>query len=463
MQVVEELHLLGRIVLPIMITSFLLYSKSVISMLFLGHLGDTALAGGSLAIAFANITGYSLLKGLTMGMEPICCQAYGAKRWAVLSHTFQMTLILLLLFIIPISLLWINLKPILLFLGQDSGITGVAQDYILFSLPDLLAQAFLHPLTIFLRTQNLTRSITFCAAFALMLHIPINFFLVSYLGFGVRGVALASAWNTININLGLVCFLLQSNSALKPWARSSLAGLKGWGRLIGLSLPNAVSVCLEWWWYEVMLILCGLLADPRPSVAAMGILIQTTGLIYVLPSSLSMGLSTRVGHELGACRPARAHLASTVGLAVAITCGLVAFLFTLGVKDAWGRMFSDEPQILELTAAVLPIVGFCELGNCPQTAGCGVLRGSARPTIGANINFSSFYLVGLPVAAVAGFKLGYGFIGLWMGLVAAQASCACLMMYIVGHMDWEAQAGRAEELTRAGDGEKNDLEASLLG
>ena len=53
-------------------------------MLFLGHLGELALAGGSLAIGFANITGYSVLSGLTMGMEPICGQAFGAQRFKLL-------------------------------------------------------------------------------------------------------------------------------------------------------------------------------------------------------------------------------------------------------------------------------------------------------------------------------------------------------------------------------------------
>ncbi|XP_020086782.1 protein DETOXIFICATION 53-like [Ananas comosus] len=464
-EVGEELVSLGRLVWPIMITSFLLYSRSVVSMLFLGRLGDAQLAGGSLAIAFANITGYSVLKGLAMGMEPICGQAYGAKKWAVLGQAFQKTLLLLLLAAAPISLLWLKMDSILLYLGQDKEITAQARDYLLFSLPDLLAQACLHPLRIFLRAQSLTRPLTFCATFAILLHAPINCFLVSYMGLGVRGVALASAWNTININLGLMGFLLLFDDVLKPWAGwASFPGdLREWGHLISLAVPSAVSVCLEWWWYEVMLILCGLLPDPQPNVAAMGVLIQTTGLVYVLPSSLSMGLSTRVGHELGAHRPARARLAASVGLYASAACGLLAFLFTVAVRHAWGRMFTDEPKILALTAAALPIVGFCELGNCPQTAGCGVLRGSARPTVGANINFSSFYLVGLPVAVLASLRLGLGFLGLWLGLVAAQASCAGLMMYTVRNMDWEAQAERAEKLTGvAGEEEKDDLEASLL-
>ncbi|MCI11927.1 multidrug and toxin extrusion protein 2-like, partial [Trifolium medium] len=38
----------------------------MISMLFLGHLNELALAGGSLAVGFANITGYSILSGLAV-------------------------------------------------------------------------------------------------------------------------------------------------------------------------------------------------------------------------------------------------------------------------------------------------------------------------------------------------------------------------------------------------------------
>ena len=57
---------------PMILTGLLLYLRSMISMLFLGRLGGLALAGGSLAIGFANITGYSVLSGLAMGMEPIC-------------------------------------------------------------------------------------------------------------------------------------------------------------------------------------------------------------------------------------------------------------------------------------------------------------------------------------------------------------------------------------------------------
>ncbi|XXG39976.1 hypothetical protein AAC387_Pa01g0802 [Persea americana] len=474
-KVAEELVYLARITCPIVITSFLLFSRSIISTHFLGRLGGIELAGGSLAIGFANITGYSLHKGLAMGMDPICAQAYGAKRWKVLSQTYQRTLLLLLLFSIPISLLWINMEQIMLWTGQDPAITPTARIYLLYCLPDLLANALLQPLRIFLRAQGQTTPLAVSAAIALALHYPINYLLVEYMGKGVKGVALATAWNTMNLNVGLLMYLGASQKALKPWAGAGRGSLKGWRPLMKLSMVSAMSVCLEWWWYEAMTVVCGLLEQPKWTMGAMGVMIQMTGLLYVVPSSVSLGLSTRVGHELGAGRAEGARRAACCGMWAAAGMGLGAMGFTVGVRGVWGRMFTEEEGVLGLLAVALPIAGLCEVGNYPQTAGCGVLTGSARPGIGGKINFGAFYLVGLPVAVGLGFGTRVGFEGVWLGLLAAQATCAILMVRAVLRTDWELQAERARELTMQSSSasasgnqedndeeEEDDLEASLL-
>lgn len=197
-----------------------------------------------------------------------------------------------------------------------------------------------------------------------------------------------------------------------------------------------------------MIMLCGLLANPKATIASMGILIQTTSLIYVFPSALSLGVSARIGNELGARRPAKARISMIVSLVFAAALGLGAMLFATLMRHQWGRFFTRDKEILELTAAALPLAGLCELGNCPQTTGCGVLRGSARPTIGANINLASFYLLGLPVAFLMGFVLKMGFTGLWVGLFAAQGSCAVMMIIVLCRTDWVHQVERAKELTK---------------
>ncbi|KAH7524825.1 hypothetical protein FEM48_Zijuj06G0160200 [Ziziphus jujuba var. spinosa] len=453
----EEIIAIWKISGPTAATGLLLYSRAMISMLFLGYLGELELAGGSLSIGFANITGYSVISGLAMGMEPICGQAYGAKQWKLLGLTLQRTVLLLLSTSIPISFMWLNMERILLWCGQDQEISSMAHTFILFSIPDLFFLSLLHPLRIYLRTQSITLPVTYCSAISVILHVPLNFLLVVNLKMGTAGVAIAMVWTNLHLFLLLFGYVYFSGVYKDSWVAPSMDCVREWSSLLALSIPTCISVCLEWWWYEIMIMLCGLLANPKATVASMGILIQTTSLVYVFPSSLSLGVSTRVGNELGANRPSKARISMIVSLFCAVGLGLFAMLFATLMRHQWGRFFTSDDEILELTAIALPIAGLCELGNCPQTTGCGVLRGSARPTIGANINLGSFYLVGMPVAVFMGFALKMGFAGLWLGLLAAQACCALLMVVVLCKTDWIVQLQRAKELTKNSNNNNNNI------
>ncbi|KAG8374853.1 hypothetical protein BUALT_Bualt10G0038800 [Buddleja alternifolia] len=355
-------------------------------------------------------------------MEPICGQAFGVQRFKLLGLTIQRTILLLLLTSVHIAFLWLNMNKILILCGQDHDIAMEAQSYIIFSLPDLISLSFLHPLRIYLRAQSITLPLTYC-------------------------VALAGVWTNFNLVLSLTMFVVLSGVYKKTWPEISSECMKGWRSLLSLAIPSYISVCLEWWWYEIMTLLCRILINPRATVASMGILIQATSLIYIFPFSLSFGVSTRVGNEFGAGRPKNARISAIVGLCTSFFLGFSALSFAFSVRKIWGSLFTQDEEILGLPSMVLPIIGLCELGNCPQTTGCGVLRGTARPKMGANINLGCFYLVGMPVAVLLSFFFEYDFKGLWIGLLAAEGCCAVVMLFVLVTTDWELQAFRAKELT----------------
>ncbi|KAG6428642.1 hypothetical protein SASPL_112895 [Salvia splendens] len=444
-EVAAEAKSLLSLAFPIALTALILYSRSMLSMLFLGRLGESELAAGSLAIAFANITGYSVLSGLALGMEPLCSQAFGARRPDLLSLTLHRSILFLLLCSIPIAFLWLNISGILLYLHQDPSITALAHTYLLFSLPDLITNSIFHPTRIYLRAQGINHPLTLASLIGAAFHLPLNFLLVSHLHLGVAGVAAASAASNAAALAALAAWVRGSAT----WTRPTLYCLRGWAPLARLAAPSCVSVCLEWWWYEIMIVLCGLLVDPRATVASMGVLIQTTSLLYVFPSSLGLAVSTRVGNELGANRPGKARVSAVISIFLAGLMGVSAMAFAALMRDTWARMYTADPDIVRLTATALPILGLCELGNCPQTVGCGVVRGTARPSTAANVNLGAFYLVGMPVAIGLGFMLGVGFCGLWIGLLSAQVCCAGLMLYVVVTTNWEYEAMRAQLLTCA--------------
>ncbi|KAL5977513.1 hypothetical protein ACLOJK_021860 [Asimina triloba] len=52
----------------------------VISVMFVGHLGELALSGASMATSFAGVTSFSFMMGMASALVTLCGQAYGAKQ-----------------------------------------------------------------------------------------------------------------------------------------------------------------------------------------------------------------------------------------------------------------------------------------------------------------------------------------------------------------------------------------------
>lgn len=156
----------------------------------------------------------------------------------------------------------------------------------------------------------------------------------------------------------------------------------------------------------------------------------------------------KVGNELGAGRPNKAKLAALVALSCAFIVGLINVVWTIVFRDKWSALFTQDKMLQTLVSSVMPIMGLCELGNCPQTTGCGILRGTARPAVGARINLGSFYFVGIPVAVGLAFFYNVGFTGLWIGLLSAQFACVVSVLYsVLVQTDWQGEALKAEKLT----------------
>ncbi|KAG2727035.1 hypothetical protein I3760_01G141800 [Carya illinoinensis] len=462
-EVLEELKRMAGIGFPLAAVSIVGYLKNMILVMCMGRLGSLELAGGALAIGFTNITGYSVLSGLAMGMEPLCSQAFGSRNFSILSVTLQRTILMLLLVSFSIGLLWVNLEPLMLSLRQNPDITRVASLYCRFSVPDLIANSLLQPLRIYLRSKGTTWPLMWCNLLGLILHIPITIFLTFTLRLGVKGIAVSTFVTNFSILFFLVCYMAYSTRSTTPDQEPlyvqlskdplplSSSPAKEWGMLLRFAIPSCLAVCLEWWWYEFMTILAGYLHNPRVTLSTSAIVIQTTSLMYAIPSALSASVSTRVGNELGASRPERARLATMVAIGLALLSSLVGLSWTTLGKEAWGRVFTKDSEVLELTVTVLPIIGLCELANCPQTTSCGILRGSARPGIGAGINFYAFYLVGAPLAIVLAFVWKLGFVGLCYGLLAAQIACAVSILAVVYNTDWERESLKAKHLVGKSD------------
>ncbi|KAL6007993.1 hypothetical protein ACLOJK_033498 [Asimina triloba] len=446
----SELRKQRGIAVPLAAMNLTWFMKIAITTVFLGRLGELQLSGGTLGFTFANVTGFSVLAGLSGAMEPICGQAFGAQNYELLRKTLIMATLLLLTVTLPIACLWINVDRILIHFGQNREISAVAKTYVMYLLPDLLITSFLCPLKAYLSSQSITVPIMICSALGVALHVPINILLSK--AKGLQGVATA-VWTTdLIVTLLLAAYVLAAERRQrKGWEIGGWweEGLSDWGRLLRLSGPCCLTTCLEWWCYEILVLLTGRLADAKHAVAVFAVVLNFDYLLYSIMLSLATSVSTRVSNELGANQARVARESAYVSLALSVVVGCVGATAMVLARGPWAALYTHDKVVVRGAMKIMHLMAVVELVNFPLAVCGGIVRGTARPWLGMYASLGGFYLLALPLGVVLAFKVKLGLAGLLLGFLAGMTVCAALLIAMFATIDWVEEARNAQQLACA--------------
>lgn len=455
--VASEVRAQRGIALPLIGMNLTWFAKQAVTTAFLGRLGDLELAAGTLGYSFANVTGFAVLSGLCGAMEPICGQAHGAGNVALLRGTLLRATLMLLAASVPIALLWTRVDAVLLRFGQQPDIAATARTYVLCLLPDLAVTSVLNPLKAYLSAQEATLPTLFAAALALALHIPLTVSLSARMG--VRGVAAAVWLSDLALALMLAAYALahdlrrQRGTTSKPIAAAAAAG---WLLLLRLAVPCCLNTCLEWWSYEILVLLTGRLPDARRTVGVVAVTLNFDYLLFAAMLSLSVSASVRVSNELGAGDAATARRAARVSVAGGAAAGLAGGLLMLAARRPWARIYTRSPEVRDGVGRAMKVMALLEVVNFPLNVCGGIVRGTARPLLGMYAVVGGFYVVALPVGVALGFKAGLGLEGLLAGFLVGAAVSLAVLVTVIVRMDWAAEAEKAR--TRAGAASAGNVE-----
>nr|CAB3494662.1 unnamed protein product [Digitaria exilis] len=336
-----EAKRLLRLAGPIVASCVLQNIVNMASVMFVGHLGELPLAGASLATSLANVTGYSLLTGMATALDTLCGQAFGARQHHLLGIYKQRAMVVLGLACIPIALIWAFAGQILVFLGQDAEISAEAGAYARWLIPSLAAYVPLQCHVRFLQTQSVVLPVTASSGVTAICHVAVCWALVYKAGMGSKGAALSNAISYA-VNLGMLAVYVRVSGACKEtWSGFSKEAFKDLLRFTELALPSAMMIwhVLEWWSFEILVLLSGLLPNPQLETSVLSICLNTGALLYMIPLGLTYSISTRVSNELGAGQAQAAKLA-TKGLWLGIISGSVTkllFLVLISWSIDWGK------------------------------------------------------------------------------------------------------------------------------
>ncbi|KAM6561933.1 hypothetical protein CsatB_021931 [Cannabis sativa] len=296
----EEVKRLGFLGGPLVIVVLSQFLLQVISIMMVGHLGELALSSSAIAISLSGVTGFSVLMGMASGLETICGQAYGAKQYKKLGLQTYTAIFCLFLVCIPISLIWIFMGKILVFIGQDPQISHEAGKFIIWLIPALFAYAILQPLIRYFQTQSMITPMLITSFAILCFHIPLSWVLVFKFGLGNLGGALGisiSYW----LNAIIFGFYIKfSPSCEKTRTSISIEIFYGIREFFRLAIPSAVMSC------------------------------------------------TRVANELGAGNPQGARIATFAAMFIAIVETSIVTTTLFMCRDVFGYTFSNEKEVASM-------------------------------------------------------------------------------------------------------------------
>ncbi|CAN6584328.1 unnamed protein product [Malus baccata var. baccata] len=442
----KELKKVSYMAAPMVAVMVMQYLIQVVPVMMVGHVDQLSLSGVSIATSFTSVTGFSLLFGLAGALETLCGQAYGAQQYQKLGiHTYT-SILCLCLVCLPISLLWVFTDKLLNLIGQDPLISKVAHKYSVCLIPNLFSYAILQSLIRYFQTQSLILPMLYSSGATLCLHIPLCWAFTLKLNLGSVGAALAitfSYWfNVIVLGFYMKYSVACENTRARVLSVGVIRNVK---EFFCFAIPSAAMACLEWWSYEVLILLSGLLANPKLETSVLSICFTVTYLHYYVPYAFGATASTRVSNELGAGNPRAAKVTVCAVTVLAIMEMIVVSTTLFSYRHNLGYAFSKDKEVVERIADMGPLISLSIVMDGLQALLSGVARGAGWQNIGAYVNLGAYYLVGTPVGVVLAFVVHLRAKGLWIGLLTGSTVQAILLTLKTSLTNWQKQASLARE------------------
>ncbi|RZC84760.1 hypothetical protein C5167_047546 [Papaver somniferum] len=427
---------------PSIFSSLASFSMIIVTQAFAGHFGNLELA--AIALSMTVIIGFSfgVLMGMSSALETLCGQAYGAKQYHMIGIYMQRSLVVLTLCSILLLPLYVFTTPILKVLGQPDDLAELSGSITIWLIPLHFALALQFPLQISLQCQLKTPIIAWVCLGALLFHIFLNWLAVYILGCGVIGVAATSNVSWWIIDLVLFSYIVGCGCP-ETWTGFSMEVFSGLWEFLKLSVASGVMLCLENWYYNILVLMAGNLKNATVAVSALTVCMSINGLESMISLGFFASAGIRVANELGAGNGKAAKFAAEVSTITSLIIGILICILIGIFHDKLAIVFTSSNVVLQAVDNLAFLLAFTILLNSIQQVLSGVGIGLGWQATVAYINLGCYYIIGLPLGAALGWVLHLGVRGIWSGMIAGVAAQTLILIIITIRCDWDMQAQKA--------------------
>lgn len=398
----------------------------------------------------------NLQLGMGSALETLCGQAFGAGQVYLLGVYMQRSWIILsatCFFILP---LYIFSAPVLKLLGQRDDIADLAGKFSIQVIPQMFSLAINFPTQKFLQAQSKVGVLAWIGFVALFVHIGELYLFISVFKWGTAGAAAAYNLSAWGVALAQVAYVV-------GWCKdgwkglSSLAFQELWG-FVKLSVASAVMLCLEIWYFMTIIVLTGHLDDPIIAVGSLSICMNVNGWEGMLFIGINAAISVRVSNELGSGHPRATKYSVIVTVLESLLIGIIFMLTIMATRNHFAIIFTDSKEMQRAVAHLAYLLGITMVLNSVQPVISGVAVGGGWQALVAYINLTCYYIIGLPLGFLLGYKTNLGVEGIWIGMICGTSLQTLILLFIIWKTNWNKEVEQASERLRKWGGQDEGSE-----
>ncbi|GLT52619.1 hypothetical protein SLA2020_259500 [Shorea laevis] len=434
-----ELKLLFRLAAPAVFVYLINNFMSLSTRVFCGHLGNLQLAAASLGNSGIQLLAYGLMLGMGSAVETLCGQAYGAHRYEMLGIYLQRATIVLTLTGIPVTVIYVLCKPILLLLGEPTEVASYAAIFVYGLIPQIFAYAVNFPIQKFLQAQSIVNPSAYISAATLVVHLLLSWVAVYKLGLGVFGASMVLSLSWWIIVGAQIVYILMSEKCKHTWAGLSLRAFSGLWDFFRLSAASAVMLCLETWYFQILVLIAGLLENPEIALDSLAVCTAISGLMFMVSVGFNAAASVRVSNELGAGHPKSAAFSVVVVNVISFLIAVVEASVVLSLRNVISYAFTSGETVAKAVSELCPLLAVTLLLNGVQPVLSGVAVGCGWQAFVAYVNVGCYYVVGIPLGCVLGFKFDLGAKGIWSGMIGGTMMQTIILLWVTFRTDWNKE------------------------
>ncbi|GAA6173240.1 MATE family efflux transporter [Colwellia sp. KU-HH00111] len=426
-----------KLAYPILIAQLIQNLMGFVDIVMAGRISAVDMA----AVAVANSIWLPLILtvyGLIMALAAIISQLDGAKNYLEISkQTYQTAWIALTLGIALIALYYLIAPALFPLITLEGNLKPLLFDYLKYIVWGAPGYCLYLVLRNYSEGLSYTKPTMIISIIGLLVNIPANYIFI-YGEFGAPalggagcGVATALVYWAMFFSMLVYTFssnILKQASLFEHFYWPDFQAIKN---ILTLGVPIALSLLFEVSLFAIVAII--LVPFGAEVVASHQIALNFSGLIFMVPLSLAMATTIKVGYAIGHNNHQQAKdyttYAITLGLLLAVVTALITVLFRVPIVS----IYTAELPVIELAANIMLLATLYQFSDTVQVVSAGALRGYKDTKSILYITFVSYWLVGLTVGLILGItdwvvpKMGpYGF---WIGFITGLTTAAILLAW----------------------------------